>query len=412
MSNIGSSALAAMTQHGTRTPAALPAGKPEQMFQAGTRNLLDEARNVVENATQQGQQLNPMIYQMLGMDPQYEDHSADLQSAQAEMDAAQKQFDQATQTVNQLRGIPAGKRTPAQRKQLRQLTKGMPQLQQSLERAKDAHGNLATMPKTITGFNRLDPSQIPSNSPFSAANPLYQIQQTEATRAQQAMAGGIAVDPTLVHQYTQAEAQLRAQLAARYGPDYENSSVGQMALQSFNTQRSNAFATWNYNTAQQYATQAYNQAGQQQSLMANLIGLYREPGTYEANMGAQLSNLGGAREAESSQNLANRAAGQGLVTNLTQSNPMGLIGAGVGAAGSLLTSPTVQNAAGSAWNALTGPSSAGSGGWEAAAAGQGGGAAATGVGDVGAGMSSSEFGAGMSSAAGGEVVGNDVAALV
>src|SRR5438046_1718310 len=207
MSNIGSSAITAATSHKTRTPAAGPPGAKAQVFAGGTRNLLDEARNVVENATQQGQELNPMIYQMLGMEPQFEDHSEDLKASQGEFDAAQKQWDEANKTFTQLKGIPKGKRTPEQRKQFRQLKPQMKGLQQALGAARDAHGRLATMPKTITGFSRLEPENIPPTSPFSAQNPLYQIQRTQAELAQKSFAGG-AVDPTLVHQYDVAESQL------------------------------------------------------------------------------------------------------------------------------------------------------------------------------------------------------------
>src|SRR5207253_9329160 len=235
--------------------------------------------------------------QMLGMEPQFEDHSADLQASQAEFDAAQKQWDEANKTFTQLKGIPKGKRTPEQRKQFRQLKPQMKGLQQALGVARDAHGRLATMPKTITGFSRLDPEHIPPTSPFSAQNPLYQIQRTQAERAQKSLAGG-AVDPTLVHQYDVAESQLRAKLAARYGPDYENSSVGQMALQNFERTKNEQFATWNFNAAQAYANQAFSEAGAQQGLLGNLMSLYREPSTAEAGCGANLSNLGQGRLTE------------------------------------------------------------------------------------------------------------------
>src|SRR5262249_44528958 len=136
-----------------REGLATPSVRQSQ-FASGTLNLLDEARSLVENATQQGQELNPQIYQMLGLDPQYEDFSGDVKASQDEYNSAQSQLDEAQKTLSQLQGIPGGKRSPAQRKQLRQLKKQMPALQKSMENARDVQGRAATMPKRITGFNR------------------------------------------------------------------------------------------------------------------------------------------------------------------------------------------------------------------------------------------------------------------
>lgn len=410
MSNIASTAM----QKTAKTPKAGPMGVRERRFTRGTEDLLTEARNLVENATQQGQELNPMIYRMLGMEPVVEDYSADLGAAQQELDAAQSQLTQAEAAMAQLKGIPKGKRTPAQRKQFRQLKKQIPGMQRALETAQHTHGRVSTMPKRITGFTRLAAEHIPSESPFSAENPLYQIQRTEAERAQQAMAGGIAVDPTLVHQYDQAESKLRAQLAARYGPDYENSSVGQLALQNFARQKNEAYATWNFNAAQQYANQAFSQAGAQQTLLSNLIGMYREPGNWETTQGGALSNLAQQRLAQQQAELNERMARAGMQTT-TQTTAMGpLLGAAASGAGALLTTPYNKQGdtlasrgvqgAGALWdwatgggaNAAAAANAAASPAYNAgvASAGATGGTVA---GAAGAGMSAEGVGAGMSS---------------
>lgn len=413
MSNIASGITGSIMQSGTqkalmgkmlgderrREQLATPSVRQTQ-FASGTLNLLDEARSLVENATQQGQQLNPMIYQMLGLDPQYTDNTADLNQASQEFDAAQKQLDAAQQTLSQLQGIPKGRRSPAQRKQLQQLKKQMPALTKSMEAARDAHGRLATMPKEITGFNRLDPSQIPANSPFSQQNPLFQIAHTEAERAQQAMEGGIAVDPMLVHQWTQGEGQLRASLAQRLGPDYENTSVGQMALQDFDRRKTEAFANWNYSKQQEYANQAFSMAGAQQQLTGGLIGLMREPSNAEQNMGAALSQAAGPRlTAQQTWNqyllgrsglpmgtvpqapMPNLSSGGGLAQLLEQMGKGGGGGGGGGSIPSNYTGAGIQ--AGGADSGLSSIAQAG----------------------VGEGMSSAGAGEGMSAAGGGEIVG-------
>jgi hypothetical protein len=315
----------------TQTPHVPPLPARQQQFQTGTLNLLDEARNVVENSVRQGQELNPMIYQMLGLDPQYEDHSQDIQGAQSEFDAAQKQLSEAQDTQASLNGIPKGKRTPAQRKQLRQIRKQIPQLNKALESSRDALGRLQTMPKTITGFNRLDPANIPKESPFSSANPLNQAQATESQRLNQYLQGG-EVDPTLKHQYDSMESALRAKLAQRYGPDFENTSVGQMALQNFSRQKNEAFATWNQQMVEKYNDLAFQGQANLQNLLSNRIAMLREPGQASAAMGANLSNLAGNRISQESLNNQMVLGRAGVTVNSINPVTMGSVAGGVGSA--------------------------------------------------------------------------------
>jgi hypothetical protein len=335
-----------------RREAMAEPGARQQQFRQGTMNMLDEARGVVENAVGQGQELNPLIYQMLGLQPQYEDHSADLQSAQGELDTSQKQLDEANKTIANLRAIPAGRRSPAQRKQLRMLNKQRPNMLKSLQTAQDSFGRLQTMPKTITGLSRMDPSQIPANSPFSAANPLNQLQSSEAQRALQYTQAGsgapgatgqsAAIDPTLVHKWSVAEDQLRASLTQRFGPDYESSSVGQMALSNLNRQKNESFATWNQQLQEKYSNEAFTNAANLNALLGQNINLMREPSTAASGYGALLSNLGGARETEAqTQNQLN--LGRALLT-MGPVNPAPSVGlAAAGAGNNVLqwaTSPT------------------------------------------------------------------------
>ena len=339
MSNIGSTALQTSKAETQRGPQARKVGPQQREFNQATRDLLDQARSVVEGATTQGQQLNPLIYQMLGLQPTMTDNTADLQAAQGELDAAQSQYDEAQQAFETLRGIPKGKRSKEQRQQFRQLKKEIPKLEHLVGQARDAHGRLASSPNAITGFERMDPSQIPADSPFSGQNALNQAQRTEAERLNQYLAGG-EVDPTLKNQYDKAEAQLRATLTQRYGPDFENTTVGQMALQNFGRQKNEAFATWNQQMVEKYNNLAFQGQANLQNLLQNQIGLMREPGTYTAGMGANLANLAGSRLAQQQTELQNRAATSGLSTQVTQANPMQLAGAGLGTLAQIAQTPT------------------------------------------------------------------------
>jgi prefoldin subunit 5 len=341
MSNIGSSAMQTAKAKGQSTPHVPAASAKQQKFQQGTMGMLDEARSVIENAVGQGSELNPMIYQMLGLSPQYEDHSGDLQSAQSAMDAAQKQYDEAQKTVDTIRGIPKGKRTPEQRKQFNQLKKQIPSLQKALGSANDALGKIQTMPKTITGLSRLDPSQIPENSPFSSLNPLNQAQAAEAGRLNDYLKGG-EVDPTLKHQYDQAESALRTKLAQRFGPDYEASSVGQMALQNFMQTKNNAFATWNEQQVQKYNDLAFQGQANLQSLLGGQIGLMREPSTTQIGMGNALAN--DAQQRLQQEQIVNqmRLGRAGVSTSTSNFSPAGAVGSGLQGLGQLLTTPYNQ----------------------------------------------------------------------
>lgn len=367
MSNIGSSALQSSKQHTQKTPQVPGYSIKQKQFNQGTMNLLDEARNVVEQAVSQGQEINPMIYQMLGLQPKVIDHSGDLQAAQQEADAAQKQWDEAQQTVAKIKGIPKGKRSPAQKKQLRQLKSQMPDLNAALGKATDAMGRLKTMPKTITGFERMDPSQIPPESPFSAANPLHQAQATEADRLNQYLAGG-EVDPTLKHQYDAAESALRAKLAQRFGPDFEGTSVGQMALQNFSRQKNEAFATYNQQQVEKYNNLAFQGQANLQNLLSNRIGMLREPGQSAINEGGALSNL--ATQRLSQQGTVNQwllgHAGVGVNTSNPGMIPALAVGAGGSALKNLLAPGPVDSSTGQASPSLA------SQGWSGLKSGAGG----------------------------------------
>lgn len=325
-------------QESTRTPMAQKPGPEQRQFMHGTRSMLDDARAVAENAVGQGMQLNPIIYQMLGLKPTMADNSGDLTAAQTDMDAAQAQYDQARAQLDQLNALPKGKRSKEQRKQIRQLKKGMASTEAALEHSKEEFNRLQTMPNTITGFERMDPNDIPAESPFSALNPLNKAQQTEAGRLNDYLAGG-EVDPTLKHQWTSAEQALRAQLTQRFGPDFENTSVGQMALQNFSRDKNEAFATWNQQQVERYNNMAFGGAANLQQLLAGQIGLMREPSGTQMGNAANLSNMAGARLQQEQTNLQERAARQGMTVTTAQSNPIALAGSGLSGIGQLLKTP-------------------------------------------------------------------------
>lgn len=306
-----------------------PPGARQQAFKSGTMGMLDDARQMVENAAGQGMELNPLIYQMLGLNPQMEDHSAELTAAQQEMDTSQKQYDEAKTQLDQLKGIPQGKRTDEQKKQFKTLKKGVDQMGKSLADTRNNFNRLQTMPKTITGFDHMDPNAIPKESPFSAQNPLNQAQATESQRLNQYLAGG-EVDPTLKHQYDQAEQQLRAKLSQRFGADFESTSVGQMALQNFSRQKNEAFATYNQSQVEKYNALAFQGQANLQQLLSNQIGLMREPSHDQMNAGAQLSNVAQTRLSEQSLDEQARAARAGVSVNTITGNPIGAIGGGLG----------------------------------------------------------------------------------
>jgi len=341
MSNIGSTALQTSKQEQTRTPEAGLPSAAQRGFMSGTRNMLEDARRVAENAIGQGAQLNPIIYQMLGLKPTMVDNSADLGAAREEYNAARDQFNSAQSQLDQLKALPKGKRSKQQKKQIRQLKKGLKQMQLSAENAEARYNELQTMPNQITGFEQMDPSEIDASSPFSSQNPLNQAQATQASRLNEYLAGG-EVDPTLKQQWTSAEQALRAQLTQRFGPDYESTSVGQMALQNFSRDRNEAFATWNQQQVERYNNMAFGGAANLQQLLAGQIGLMREPGQAQMAGAANLSNLAPARLQQEQSNLQERAARQGMTINTTGSSPIGLVGSGLGALGQLATTPYNQ----------------------------------------------------------------------
>ena len=352
MSNVASTGIQAKNQPGR--PHIPPYGAQQQQFNTGSRNMLEEARQAAENASGQGSMLNPLIYQMLGLKPTFEDHTAELQAAQQELDASQSQWDEAKKTQDTIKAIPLKKRTPEQKKQLRQLNKQVPKMTKLLEDAKDRHGNFANMPKVITGLERLPEDQIPKESPFSSMNPLNQLQRTTTERANQYLSGDLPVDPTLVHHYNDAEAALRGKLADRYGPDYENSSVGQMALQNFGRQKNEAYATWNQNMQEKYANEAFQYQGNLQSLLGNQIGMMREPSGNQMQDATALSNIIGQRLAQQQTvNQRLNAIGGLGGTGVSGGSIAPLLQGAAGGLGSLLSTPYATGATNAAGQPVT-----------------------------------------------------------
>lgn len=345
MSNIGSTALQTGKAESTRGPQARSRGQRQRAFDQGTMDMLNSARGAIENAAGQGAQLNPLIYQMLGLSPQMQDNSAELASAQQEYQGLQAQHDQAQARLDQLNGIPKGKRSKQQKQEFRQLKKQVRLGQKGLEDAHARFSQLQTAGPTITGFNRMDPNAIDATSPFSAQNPLYQAQQTEAQRLNQYLQGG-EVDPTLKQQYTAAEAALRAKLTERFGPDYESTSVGQTALQNFGREKNEAFATWNQQQVEKYNSLAFQGQANLQTLLANQIGLYREPSSNQAGMAGAVSQMANQRLPATQTNQQERSITQGLSGTTVAGGNV------AGALAGLASSPTMQGLANKGANAL------------------------------------------------------------
>jgi hypothetical protein len=369
MSNSISSAITTSQKR----PTVPPVGQRQTQFEQGTQTMLDESRQMVENAVGQGQDLNPMIYQYLGLTPTYEDHSADISSAQTEFDAAQKQLSEAQDTLAKLKAIPPGMRTPAMKHQISQLKTHMPALNSAIGKSQEALGHLQTMPKTITGVTRSDPSTIPADSPFSPKNPLNQTAQAEAQMASRMATAGSAeggagaaqaIDPTLVHQWTQAEAQLNQTMEQRYGPDWKNSTVGQAAMSAFNRQKAEQYAQWNLQqmtTMQQAATGGF---GSLQSLAQNQIALWQNPSQTQIQRGNEISNLAGNRLTE--QQTFNQRLGMnvGANINVAQSTPLATAQSLASGVGSVATTPTAggkSTVGADAWNSLFGTSTTAAG---------------------------------------------------
>jgi hypothetical protein len=122
----------------------------------------------------------------------------------------------------------------------------------------------------ITGF---------SLTPEAQARKDYENQLLEHQR--KALAGELPVDPTLERALTEGEQQLRAQLQAQLGTDYETSSPGIQALEEYRKRAAEARATVAHGqlTSGQQLLQTQTQMNQEQMARATrggtgLIGNY------------------------------------------------------------------------------------------------------------------------------------------
>src|SRR5262249_3000475 len=108
--------------------------------------------------------------------------------------------------------------------------------------ASRALSDAQSLPQRVVGFNKLDRPADPTGSPGGLYQMAFDLENESLVRA---LKGEEPVDGTLKTHWDQQEQELRNRLRNQLGPDYETSTAGAQALAVFDTQRNNAFASFN-----------------------------------------------------------------------------------------------------------------------------------------------------------------------
>lgn len=301
---------------GGKIPAMQGPQQFEQIFNRGTRDILDEERHVMEDALGQASFMTPELYKVLGYEPVYDDRGVTPDSLKAlsqKSDELNKALlagrEQRAASVGQLRDLrkqlrearKAGDHTTAQDlkgqiKDINQANRDFDAKAVSLRTeagvAQQALSDAQSQPMRIVGFNKLDRPIDPTGSPGGLYQMAFDLENESLVRA---LKGEEPVDGTLKTHWDQQEQQLRARLRAQLGPDYETSTAGSQALAVFDTQRNNAFATFNQDLVQRMSAETDARATNLSNLRGALMQQMMFPANQQLGRAAALGEAANSR---------------------------------------------------------------------------------------------------------------------
>src|SRR6266446_7488543 len=202
-----------------------PASGRELFSQDEAFRRLMGAGTSVDRAAYEQNMLRPSLYEEAGYTPQYDEASFGTASA------ARSKSDQVETLFGQFHAAKGKKAKKAIRQQIKALT-GKKNVgnarKQSLAEAERAEQRAGR----ITGLKR---------GRLGTAGE-QELTDTLRKRALDAAKTGKSTDPRLNRELDEQEGDIRARLARQFGPDYENTTGGQMALSSFRQRKAESLA--------------------------------------------------------------------------------------------------------------------------------------------------------------------------
>lgn len=199
----------------------------ERALQAQQTQLLRQQTGLLEQQARQNQALQPVLFEELGITPEFGDTSS------PEFQQLQQRRDQLAQRVGEIQEFdsPDEIRTRQELRDIEQRISGFGNEIVGFEREADP---LAQQREDIQGLQldllqgQLEQFQDPRRQELQEQG--LDIQQQLQERTQQALAGDLPVSPALERNLGEQQQQLREQLREQLGPGFETSTPGIEAL--------------------------------------------------------------------------------------------------------------------------------------------------------------------------------------
>jgi hypothetical protein len=277
------------------------------VFNRGTRDLLDEERIVMEDALSQANFLQPELYKALGYEPIYEDApAADLNALGSSADAAAQKLAEAQSVLDDAKNLAKRKKDGSpNKKRERAINKARRQVEiagREHEAAQKALSDAQATPRRITGFRQTQ-APDPTNSEDGLFRATLDLQNQTLYRALQ---GKEPIDSTLKFEFDERERSLRERLRRQLGSDYETSTAGQEALANLGRERAEAFEQYRQTVIKDFSALTESRA----TALSNLTGARLQqllfPATQQLSRGQALGQAAQDRLAFTARDQAER----------------------------------------------------------------------------------------------------------
>jgi hypothetical protein len=288
------------SQGGPNMPTLGGASGLESRMQRRNRDILFAAQEQANRGAFERNLVSPDLYRQAGYDVEYDEESlAAAATARETSDAASERFSGARSTLDALTG-------PSRKKKIRELKAGGVRGKALKAAKKDLRKQKRTARTDLRESRRdMDTAAMAAQAAESQAGRItgltYRglgddsdraIDEALSKRVLDAATTGRSTDPRLLRELDESEGAIRARLVRQFGPDYENTTAGAMALNSFRQRKSESLADFARKDITEFNPARLNQrltlgqiAGQRQNLML-------APSDARFSTSTQMQNLG------------------------------------------------------------------------------------------------------------------------
>lgn len=275
-----STALSA-TQGGPNTPTLGGASGLEARTRNRQRDILFRAENFANRGAFESNLIAPSLYEFAGYEVERDPSTIAAATQQRqEADAATERFNEARVTLDKLTGPSRkkavkelkaqglkGKALRKAKKELKKQTKTARLELRESRRAVETEGREAADAETAA--NRI--TGLKKGELGSAED--QEIDRLLTGRVTKALQTGESDDPRLNRELAEEEGLIRARLSRQFGPDYENTTAGQIALNNFRQRRTESLADFARRDVSEYNPMRLNQRTTLGQIAGQRLGL-------------------------------------------------------------------------------------------------------------------------------------------